>query len=159
MASQFLADVPMAPPTPPLPPPSPSSSRCIRVCIRSVPAKHHHFRLRDGWSHFCLFPLIFDQTLSRTIPSSQSHISPQVYMRHFLDCGVLSQLLLYLLVMARSGACLPMLKSILWLYFLIIFYAYQFGMWDISTNSKFPASYSRLNYLTPPGSIIFFVST
>ena len=138
LACQFLADVPTVPPTP-SPPSAITQLLSLHLCLLFDPCLENIIASAiwvGGLSIFplCFFPLIFNQTLSCTIPSSQSHVSPQVFMTlsgltlnlisleqtsHKLQClQTVKGLLLYVLGIASSDAYLPLPKSTLPFYLL-----------------------------------------
>lgn len=151
---------PTVPPTP-CPPSAIAQLLSLHLCLLFDPCLENVIASAiwvGGLSIFplCFFPLIFNQTLSCTIPSSQSHVLPQVFMTltgltlnlisleqtsHKPQCLQTAKgLLLYILGMASSDAYLPLLKSILPFY--LLNYILCLPNWDvdISTNSRLLAN-------------------
>lgn len=166
---------PTVPPTP-SPPSAITQLLSLHLCLLFDPCLENIIASAiwvGGLSVFplCFFPLIFNQTLSCMIPSSQSHISSQVFMTltgltlnlisleqtsHKLQClQTVKGLLLYILGMASSDAYLPLLKSILPFY--LLNYTLCLPNWDvnISTNSRLLANDSW-NYYSLSHIIIWY---
>ena len=166
-------------PSSPLPLPSPAPLAASVSAVWSMPGKHHRFRHLDGWSQhsptlllsFNLQPnsLLYDSIILVTCFTSGVRdsvwlsIEPVSLGQTFLRLWCLQPvktLLLYILVMARSDAYLPLLKPIL--PFCSLYFTPTNLYMDKSTNSRLLASDSWL-WITFSVvllcSIIFSVST